>query len=113
MGIPYVQDLLEEQAGEVARLLLSETSCGQLYVCGDGQHMAADVHNALKHVAMQELGSFGLGLGMGLGLTLLGLALGSTLTLTLTLTLTRSCARCSRRAPSSYTPPSPAEATRP
>ena len=66
MGIPYVQDLLEEQAGEVARLLLSETSSGQLYVCGDGQHMAADVHNALKHVAMQELGTFGLGLGLTL-----------------------------------------------
>ena len=88
MGIPYVQDLLEEQAGEVARLLLSETSSGQLYVCGDGQHMAADVHNALKHVAMQELGTLGLGLGLGLGLTL-GLTLtGLTLTPTLTLALT-------------------------
>ena len=88
MGIPYVQDLLEEQAGEVARLLLSETSSGQLYVCGDGQHMAADVHNALKHVAMQELGSFGLGLGMGLGLRL------PTLTITLTLTPAQVRALC-------------------
>ena len=41
--------------------------------------MAADVHTALKHVAMQELGALGLGLGLGLGLTLLGLALGLTL----------------------------------
>ena len=72
----------------MARLLLSETSTGQLYVCGDGQHMAADVHAALKHVAMQELGTllgFGFGFGLGLGLGS-GLALGLTLTLTLTLT---------------------------
>ena len=55
--------------------------------------MAADVHNALKHVAMQELGSFGLGLGLGLGLTLLGLALTltRTRTRTRTLTLARTC----------------------
>ena len=56
VGIPYVQDLLEEQAAEVSRLLLSETSNGHLYVCGDGQHMAADVHTALRHVAIQQLG---------------------------------------------------------
>ena len=56
VGIPYVQDLLEEQAAEVSRLLLSETSNGHLYVCGDGQHMAADVHAALRYVAMQQLG---------------------------------------------------------
>ena len=56
VGIPYVQDLLEEQAAEVSRLLLSETSNGHLYVCGDGQHMAADVHTALRYVAMQQLG---------------------------------------------------------
>ena len=55
--------------------------------------MAADVHNALKHVAMQELGALGLGLGLGLGLTLLGLALTltRTRTRTRTLTLARTC----------------------
>ena len=45
-------------------------------MCGDGQHMAADVHTALRHVAMQQLGTWrsGLGLGSELGL---GLGLGT------------------------------------
>ena len=54
VGIPYVQDVLEEQGEAVARLLFDEG--GHFYVCGDGQHMAADVHAALRRLTQEQRG---------------------------------------------------------
>ena len=54
VGIAYVQDHLEAHGEEVARLLYREN--GQLYVCGDGQRMAADVHAALRQLTIDHLG---------------------------------------------------------
>jgi len=54
LNIPYVQDLIEEEAATVADLLFSQG--GHLYICGDGQSMATDVHEALRRVAASELG---------------------------------------------------------
>ena len=54
VGIAYVQDQLEAHGEEVARLLYREN--GQLYVCGDGQRMAADVHAALRQLTIDHLG---------------------------------------------------------
>ena len=54
VGIAYVQDHLEAHGEELARLLYREN--GQIYVCGDGQRMAADVHAALRQLTMDHLG---------------------------------------------------------
>ena len=49
----YVQDLVEDDAARIASILFSEH--GHLYVCGDGQAMAGDVHAALRRIAMRKL----------------------------------------------------------
>ncbi len=46
LGIDYVQDLIREDAAAVADVLLKQR--GHVYVCGDGQGMAGDVHTALQ-----------------------------------------------------------------
>jgi len=45
VNIAYVQDEIEAHGEAVAELLLEKG--GHLYVCGDGQEMARDVHAAL------------------------------------------------------------------
>ena len=45
VNIPYVQDLIEAEAAAVCACLLE--AGGHVYVCGDGQKMAKDVHAAL------------------------------------------------------------------
>ncbi|KAL1523929.1 hypothetical protein AB1Y20_018845 [Prymnesium parvum] len=55
LNIPYVQDLIEEQASTVANLLFTQASGGHFYVCGDGQSMANDVHEALCRVTAAQL----------------------------------------------------------
>mmetsp|Transcript_4324 Transcript_4324/g.9500 ORF Transcript_4324/g.9500 Transcript_4324/m.9500 type:complete len:109 (+) Transcript_4324:1953-2279(+) len=57
INIPYVQDRIEEQAAELCELLYNRHGC--VYVCGDGQSMANDVHLALRrateaHLALSE-----------------------------------------------------------
>ena len=54
LHVPYVQDRIEERAREVVELLFEKD--GRLYVCGDGQAMAGDVHAALLRVACASLG---------------------------------------------------------
>ena len=49
----YVQDRIEERAVEVCECLFSKG--GRVYVCGDGQAMASDVHAALVLVCTQQL----------------------------------------------------------
>ena len=51
--VPYVQDRIEEAAAEVCELLF--TKGGHVYVCGDGQSMASDVHAALRLVVSHQL----------------------------------------------------------
>lgn len=51
--IPYVQDRIEEQAAELCDLLYERD--GRIYVCGDGQAMAKDVHDALRNATMRGL----------------------------------------------------------
>jgi NADPH-ferrihemoprotein reductase len=53
VGIEYVQDLLELDARQVGETLFEQG--GHVYVCGDGQWMAADVHAALRRVAEAHL----------------------------------------------------------
>ena len=53
IGVDYVQDLIETNASVVAELLFQRR--GRLYVCGDGQAMASDVHAALVRVTASEL----------------------------------------------------------
>lgn len=48
------QDLIEENASVVVDLLFSQG--GHLYICGDGQSMAKDVHEAVRRIAASELG---------------------------------------------------------
>lgn len=49
----YVQHLLKEDAGELAKLLASG---GHVYVCGDGAAMAKGVHAALVGILRDQLG---------------------------------------------------------
>jgi sulfite reductase alpha subunit-like flavoprotein len=51
LNIPYVQDEIDACAAELCELLLDGN--GRVYVCGDGQNMARDVHDALRRVAMR------------------------------------------------------------
>mmetsp|Transcript_21150 Transcript_21150/g.68949 ORF Transcript_21150/g.68949 Transcript_21150/m.68949 type:complete len:353 (+) Transcript_21150:1343-2401(+) len=53
LNVDYVQDLLEEDGQRVAQLLLEQA--GHLYVCGDGQSMASDVHAALRRIVEAHL----------------------------------------------------------
>lgn len=53
VGIDYVQDLLEADARVVGETLFEQG--GHVYVCGDGQWMAADVHAALRRVVEAHL----------------------------------------------------------
>ena len=50
--MPYVQDLIEGNAADVCELLLDKN--GHVYVCGDGQSMARDVHAALATAMMMK-----------------------------------------------------------
>ena len=50
INIPYVQDAIEEHGAALCELLFRKG--GHVYVCGDGQSMAKDVHDALKRAAM-------------------------------------------------------------
>uniref|UniRef100_A0A7S0Q5Y7 Methionine synthase reductase n=1 Tax=Coccolithus braarudii TaxID=221442 RepID=A0A7S0Q5Y7_9EUKA len=53
LNIPYVQDLLEEDGLRLCEALFEHG--GHIYVCGDGQAMAADVHAALLRVVETTL----------------------------------------------------------
>ena len=53
VNVSYVQDRIEEAAAEVCELLFSKG--GHVYVCGDGQSMASDVHAALRLAVSQQL----------------------------------------------------------
>ncbi len=44
----YVQHRLKSRSKEIAELIVKEGAC--VYVCGDGNHMAKDVLNALKEI---------------------------------------------------------------
>ncbi len=48
----YVQDRMREQGARLARLLLKEGA--YLYVCGDAENMARDVHANLKALLVQH-----------------------------------------------------------
>ena len=52
VNVPYVQDLIEGNAADVCELLLDKN--GHVYVCGDGQSMARDVHAALATAMMMK-----------------------------------------------------------
>ena len=43
----YVQSLMRDDAAALAKILA--TTDGRVYVCGDGNNMAKDVHAALAH----------------------------------------------------------------
>ena len=47
----YVTHKIRKRGQEITDLLLREG--GYLYVCGDGNHMAKDVHEALRESIMQ------------------------------------------------------------
>jgi sulfite reductase alpha subunit-like flavoprotein len=49
----YVQHLLAEQGAEVAAAI---GAGGHVYVCGDGAHMAKDVHAALVSLLVAHAG---------------------------------------------------------
>lgn len=49
----YVQHLLKEDAGEVAKLIAGGA---HVYVCGDGAAMAKDVHAALQAILKDKMG---------------------------------------------------------
>jgi len=53
LNIPYVQDLLEEDGLRLCEALFDKGA--HLYVCGDGQAMAADVHTALLRLVEATL----------------------------------------------------------
>jgi len=53
INVPYVQDRIEEAATELFQLLFHKA--GSVYVCGDGQAMASDVHSALRRAMAQEM----------------------------------------------------------
>ena len=53
INVPYVQDLVTSQAAEVCEMLFEKG--GHFYVCGDGQSMVKDVHDALRAAVMQRL----------------------------------------------------------
>lgn len=53
INIAYVQDEIEAHAAELCELLFERGGC--VFVCGDGQAMATDVHAALRHAAMERL----------------------------------------------------------
>ena len=55
VGIPYVQDRLEEMGADLAALLTLEGDA-RVYVCGDGQSMASDVHAALRSTLVRHGG---------------------------------------------------------
>ena len=50
INIPYVQDHIEEHGRTLCELLYKQK--GHVYVCGDGQAMAKDVHEALRRATM-------------------------------------------------------------
>jgi NADPH-ferrihemoprotein reductase len=50
----YVQNLLQERAGEVWRLIGTENA--HLYVCGDAKQMARDVHDVIETIVREEVG---------------------------------------------------------
>ena len=49
-----MQDRIEESAAELCDLLYERN--GRVYVCGDGQAMAVDVHLALRRAIEQQRG---------------------------------------------------------
>jgi len=53
INVAYVQDMIEENGAALCDVLYKRK--GQLYVCGDGQAMATDVHAALIRATAQEL----------------------------------------------------------
>jgi sulfite reductase alpha subunit-like flavoprotein len=53
IGIHYVQDRICEHAAVLCDLLFERE--GRVYVCGDGQAMAKDVHEALRTAVMRGL----------------------------------------------------------
>ena len=53
INVAYVQDEIEENGAALCDVLYKRK--GQLYVCGDGQAMATDVHAALIRATAQEL----------------------------------------------------------
>jgi len=52
----YVQQRLRENAAEVWDII---SAGGHVYVCGDAQYMAVDVHSALEHIVAQHIGKEG------------------------------------------------------
>jgi sulfite reductase (NADPH) flavoprotein alpha-component len=57
----YVQDRMLEQGDRLCRLLVKDGA--YLYVCGDAENMARDVHGALKQLLVQHGGGGGGGVG--------------------------------------------------
>lgn len=53
IGIPYVQDRITAMASALCDLVYERG--GRVYVCGDGQAMAKDVHDALRLATMRGL----------------------------------------------------------
>lgn len=53
VNVPYVQDKIEDEAAALCDLLFEKK--GRIYVCGDGQAMASDVHAALRLVTARQL----------------------------------------------------------
>uniref|UniRef100_A0A7S4BGC7 Methionine synthase reductase n=1 Tax=Chrysotila carterae TaxID=13221 RepID=A0A7S4BGC7_CHRCT len=53
LNVPYVQDLIEEDGAALVEALFEREA--RLYVCGDGQAMAMDVHAALRRCVEHSL----------------------------------------------------------